>query len=332
MRFFIAIIIRIFLVISILIGGVCIFALWLGDMQPPSPRIVYMANIIPNSENWDLFMLDLQTGAIIRLTKTPRINERYPAWSSDGTQIAYHANANGNRAYNIFIVPITDVTQTTTPFVPEGNMGDLATAYDKAMPAWSFDDQFIGFHAKTQNGRYGLFMGNADGSEMRMLISPLEGLDMIHFAWSPNGKDIAFTEATNGGSKIYLFTVPETIQNATSNRANMRLFAENASFPAWSPDGTKLAYIKEGDRGSRIFIYDFATQTEAQLPLEDNNRIFEDTHPEWSTDGQSIIFASDRQGINFDLYLIQINGEGLRRLTWSDGDELAPDWVVYAGG
>ncbi len=330
MRFFIANIIRTFFIVSIMIGGVCIIALWLGGAKPPSPRLVYMSNISPNSDNWDLFMLDLPTKNVIRLTTTLRINERYPAWSSDGTQIAYHANA--NQSYNIFIMPMADTNNITTPFVPEGNMGGLAIAYDKAMPAWSYDDQFIGFHAKTQNGRYGLFMGRADGSEMRMLISPLEGLDIIHYAWSPNGEEIAFTETTNAGSKIYLFTIPEGIQNATTNRVNMRLFAENASFPAWSPDGTKLAYIKDGDRGSRIFVYDVISQTETQIPPEDDNRIFEDTHPEWSDDSQSIIFASDRQGIEFDLYIIQINGEHLQRLTWFDGDELAPDWVVYEGG
>lgn len=332
MSFFTARIFRSILITSLMTGILCIAILGLGGAQSPSPRIVYMSNLNDSSDRWDLLMLDVRTGNTLRLTRTPLINERYPAWSSDGTRLAYHANTDVNQLYDIFVMPIQNFTTSYTIFKSDGNMGELAVAYDKAMPAWSYDDQFMGFHAKTANGRFGLFMARADGEEMRLLISPLEGMDILHYAWSPNGQDIAFTQATNTGATIYLFTIPQTIQNAMTNRTNMRLLIENASFPAWSPDGSQLVYVQEGDLGTRLWIYDFATQSSKQLTPIGEHLIYEETHPEWSTDGQAIIFSSDRMMGRFDIYQITRDGQQLHRLTHGAGDKLAPDWASYVGG
>ncbi|MCU0480552.1 MAG: hypothetical protein MUE54_04990 [Anaerolineae bacterium] len=331
MTFFTARIFRSILIISLMTGMICIFFLGLGGAQSPSPRIAYMSNISPRSDRWDLFMLDVQTGITLRLTRTPLINERYPAWSSDGTRLAYHANTDVNQLYDIFVMPIQNFTTSYTIFKSDGNMGELAVAYEKAMPAWSYDDQFIGFHAKTASGRFGLFMAYADGEEMRLLISPLEGMDILHYAWSPNGQDIAFTQATSSGADIYVFTIPQTIQNAMTNRANMRLLVKNASFPAWSPDGAELVYVQEGDFGTRLWIYDFATQSSRQLTPIGENLVYEETHPEWSSDGQAVIFSSDKIMGRFDIYQIRRDGQGLHRLTHGTGDKLAPDWGIYTG-
>lgn len=332
MIFFTARIFRSLIIVGLMTGIVCIAALGLGGAQSPSPRIAYMSNITDTSDRWDLFVLDLQTGNTLRLTRTPLINERYPTWSSDGTRIAYHANTDVNKLYNIFVMPIHDITTSFAIFKSDGNMGELATAYDKAMPAWSYDDQFIGFHAKTANGRFGLFMARTDGEEMRLLISPLEGIDILHYAWSPNGQDIAFTQTSDNGADIYLFTIPTTIQNAMTNRANMRLLIENASFPAWSPEGKQLVYVQEGNRGTRLWIYDFDTQSSHQLAPDVDNLVYEETHPEWSSDGQTIIFSSDKDTGRFNIYQITRDGQQLHRLTFGWGDKLAPDWGIYKGG
>lgn len=324
MILFSRLIIRQIALITIMIGVICFFTLVLGGILPPAPRIVYMAS--PNiNPSWDLFMLDMRTGATIRLTNTPRINERYPAWSSDGQVIAYHATTPTSDLYDIHLIPANNPLQFTRPFIGDSNMGVFAIAYDKAMPAWSPDDAYLGFHAKTENGRYGLFMGRADGTELRMLVNPIQD-DILHFAWSPNGKQITFSVASETSERIYLLTLPDKLQPAGSNRANMQLLVENGIFGTWSPDGTKLVYMGGTPDRRRLWIYDFITNTSTQLTL--GNAPFVDVMPTWSSDGEWIVFSSSRaQGRGHELYKIRPDGTDLHRLTFGFGNAQAPNWT-----
>ncbi len=345
MRFFIIGILRLCILISLIMMGIC--TITLGGEMPPSPAIIYMANK-GDTNSWDLYMLDVRTGVTLRLTRTINVDERYPTWSSDGSRLAYHVSYNNN-PFDIVIMPLKTPSEAYVPFVADSNMGELAVAYDKAMPTWSFDDTLIGFHAKTANGRYGLFMGRPDGTGLRMIINPPDRIDVLHWAWSPDATQIAFSEMTSVGSNIYQFTLPDTIQPASVNRVNRELLIEGGFFPAWSPDGKKIVYMREVESGAvtytTIWIYDVINRDNKQLlPYPENPSLgnwgYSEIHPEWSLDGKAIIFASNRDNDDsaaFDLYMVEVNAEGvasnLRRLTFSPADEQAPDWgIYYAGG
>lgn len=206
-------------------------------------------------------------------------------------------------------------------------MGEVMVGYDKAMPAWSYDGAFIGFHAKVEQGRFGLFMANADATEMRLLIYPPESGDSLHFAWSPDGTQIAFAEFRTDGRFLYHLTLTNPPENPISNRARMQLLTANGYFPAWSPDGAQLVYVRDMNMGSRLWIYDIVAQT--HYPLNTDVRVYDDTHPDWSADGAYIIFASNRAGSS-DLYIMRSDGSGVRRLTYHTGESLAPDWEVIS--
>ncbi|PJF28646.1 MAG: hypothetical protein CUN52_12390, partial [Phototrophicales bacterium] len=282
-----------------------------------------------DTQSWDLFMLDMRVGVTIRLTESRFINERYPKWSSDGQYIAYHANSRESNLYDIHITSVNNPNTSTKPFITDSNMGAFAIAYDKAMPAWSWDDRQLGFHAKTDTGYYGLFIGNADGTQLHMVINPPGRGDVLHFAWSPNNTQIAFTQRTTDRINIYLLTLPEQIQFASTNRANMQLLAEDASFPAWSPDGTKIAYVHQFADAQTIWIYDITNQL--HYPLTDTTVPGKThLHPAWSSDSEYIIFASDHANSlaqKFNLYRIRVDGHELHQLTFGTENTLAPDWT-----
>jgi TolB protein len=63
----------------------------------------------------------------------------------------------------------------------------------------------------------------------------------------------------------------------------------------------------------------------------------DDTFPDWSPDGSTIVFVSDRTG-DQEIYSMRPDGSGLRRLTRSPGSDLSPSWspdmqrIVFASG
>lgn len=55
--------------------------------------------------------------------------------------------------------------------------------------------------------------------------------------------------------------------------------------------------------------------------------LFFQLDPAWSPDGKRIAFASKRQG-TFDLYAMNVDGTGTRRLTRAKGDDVHPSWAA----
>jgi TolB protein len=50
-----------------------------------------------------------------------------------------------------------------------------------------------------------------------------------------------------------------------------------------------------------------------------------DEGPSWSPDGRKIAFSSQRRG-RFDLYVMDWNGENVRRLSQRSGQNIHADW------
>jgi Tol biopolymer transport system component len=66
--------------------------------------------------------------------------------------------------------------------------------------------------------------------------------------------------------------------------------------------------------------------TEAEAPDPSAGSVFFQVEPDWSPDGKSIAFASQRSG-SFDLYVMAADGTGTRRLTSTkEEDETSPTW------
>src|SRR5262249_18603423 len=61
-------------------------------------------------------------------------------------------------------------------------------------------------------------------------------------------------------------------------------------------------------------------------PIRLTNNLSNDTYPKVSPDGAKIVFVSDRTGLN-KLFVMNIDGSGLRNLTSDLAQELAPSWA-----
>jgi hypothetical protein len=94
--------------------------------------------------------------------------------------------------------------------------------------------------------------------------------------------------------------------------------------PAWHPSGNRVVFEGLSTSGfSDLYVIDFKTQQRIAL----TNDRFREEDPDWSPDGRSIVFASDRTPFGVDgftnLFLIDPETRAMRYLTygkWHDQD------------
>jgi eukaryotic-like serine/threonine-protein kinase len=106
--------------------------------------------------------------------------------------------------------------------------------------------------------------------------------------------------------------------------------------PSFSPDGSRLAVARrEGQSLSRdIWVFDLARGTRLRLTLEKSD----ETGPEWSSDGLSLLYTSDLRGER-DIYKRPASGEGPGELVFESRisksvNAWSPDgqFIVYDTG
>jgi hypothetical protein len=154
-------------------------------------------------------------------------------------------------------------------------------------------------------------------------------------AVSPDGTQIAAAAQCCDGSLTSITLLPFNVQqpyvspNAPSQQ-NCRYES-----PSWLPDGSGLVFA--GNCGGKFAIY--RADIRYTAPPSDTNISAEITNiraitntpnadnyfPRVSPDGSKVIFASNRGGPG-DLYAINIDGTGERRLTSDGADDGAGSW------
>jgi len=94
--------------------------------------------------------------------------------------------------------------------------------------------------------------------------------------------------------------------------------------PAWSPDGKAIAYTsyRTGFQDILVsYIFEGRLSTPAAGDSDRQNYL-----PAWSPDGTKVAFTSNRDG-NPEIYIVNRDGTGLRRLTNNQGIDVTPTWA-----
>jgi len=97
--------------------------------------------------------------------------------------------------------------------------------------------------------------------------------------------------------------------------------------PSWDPTGTRVVFEGLSTAGfSDLYVIDFRTQQRTALTSDR----YRDQDPDWSPDGRSIVFASDRTAFGAEgytnLFLLDVATGQIRYLTYGPWNDQDPRW------
>jgi Tol biopolymer transport system component len=247
-----------------------------------------------------------------------------PSWSADGRRISfmrYHWDESGNVSSGLYVMNADGSGQRrfSDALDPNRDVNPILS------PGW----RKIAFHRNpcwavqgACTGNSTIYVMNADGSDRHRLarggstklnaVGQRVGGD-DGYAWSPNGRRLAFISDRNGSFEIYVVNADGSEQRSLGRGGG----------PSWSPDGRKIAFVRSvrdrygTPRGEEVWVMNADGSGERALGRGGG--------PVWSPDGRKIAFRSERTG-KAELFLVNVDGSGQRNLSRNPAADGDPIW------
>lgn len=315
----------------------------------PSGSIAYVSGV--EQEDQCITILDLAANQSKRVGRGRR--DQSPVWSADGAWLAFASEEEGKLGVWLVRPDGTELRQVS-----------VAHGWNQ-WPRWSPDGRRIaysggdGFKAQLmvfdlETGVEEIWAGGQEGILQPVWTSPGELIVLavsatdepslatrIHFAsraritplppdarcstgdyveWGidvSSGREskLAFESNDGGDREVFVITRALGCFDVSNHR-------EADWNPKWSPDSAWLAF--ESFRSGRRGIYRAYPETVRVFPVAASEE-HDNWAPAWSPDGKSIAFVSDRTG-DCELYVTDVAGKEVRRLTDRMGPDLEPAW------
>jgi tricorn protease len=234
------------------------------DISPKGERVLFAAR-------GDIFSAPVEKGYTRNLTHSPGAHDKRPAWSPDGTKVAFISDASGEEEVYV-------VTQDGSSPPEKITSGGHAFRYD---PAWSPDNKHIAFSDKDG----GLWVVSLSDKTTQEIAHSKEGA-IRDYAWSPGGGFLAFSIRDERFlSALYIWSEKDN----KLHQVTTGLFNERE--PAWHPGGDYLYFMAHHEfqpqlsqiefdfadnRSSGIFVMALRKDVKNPFPAESDEVIIKD--------------------------------------------------------
>jgi len=186
-------------------------------------------------------------------------------------------------------------------------------------PAWAPGGRRFAY-MEFSGGHGRLFLQDVATNRRVSVVTTGSTLDFTP-AFSPDGKTLAFSRATEDGTDIYTVNARE---NCCLQRLTVGGFSDNLS-PTYSPDGHRIAFVSTRPGLPQVYVMS-ADGTDQQLFAPFDYGVTGSSNaPEWSPDGQSVAFHRDVGG-TLQVFVLDVRTRTVRQLT-SLGRNEDPTWA-----
>ena len=286
----------------------------------------------------DIWVMDADGTNQTNLTNTPDINERDPAWSPDGTKIAFTGPGgfnedNSGGLEDIYVMDADPSTDDATSLTNTPNSLEYQPSWAPSGTQLAFVREVRGQVISEQSD---IFVMDANGQNATNLTQT----DANEHApdWSPDGTKIAFAgvrkptatatacpTATASATATATATACPEQPTAAWKILTMDPDGQNEVIltgdefhafddaPDWSPDSTKIVFMKQcqGVCSDAWEIWGVNRDGSGDTNLtpndlsEEDRQVAQHTGPSWSPDGSEITFTRTRpsvEGGQSDIY------------------------------
>lgn len=242
----------------------------------PGSAATRIAFVLDGRGGKELYIIDYDGENVQRMTSDGSI-ALSPAWSPDGSRIAYTSYRSGApllyerdlRTGRDRLISDRDGINITPSYSPNGEVIAFATTVSGNTEVATFDRERNCCLQQHTRGRQ---------------------FDSLSPTYSPDGRQIAFVSNRLGQPHIYTMQLgggePRLISDYTFGQRGY-----NTS-PDWSPRGGQIVYHTRINDQLHIIVADVERGTRRLLTNEGNNE-----DPSWAADGRHVVFSSrDREG------------------------------------
>ena len=253
--------------------------------SPDGKHITYYSNRDGNNE---IYLLTLSNRKHTRLTHNQK-SDALPKFSPDGKKIVYFS---GDEPTQLFSYSLSSEEETQLTF-DESNHED---------PNWVDNSNIV--YNSDESGNFEIYTMNIETNEVKRLT--FDSLRDYTASWCPDQQQFAFVRGTLGGvTSIY------RMDRDGNNQVRLTDDDVKASTPNWNHDGSTIYFMKR-DRKNNLYAMNLSTKATEKLTFDGGHN----SQPGISPDGKKIVFASNRDTGNYEIYLLELGTMEVERLTF----------------
>jgi len=217
----------------------------------------------------------------------PLLRDAYaPAWSPDGSRLAFVSRRSGDEEIYVARADGTGVRRLTRLPAP-----DLA-------PAWSSDGRRLAWSRNAE-----IWTMSASGTGKRRLVGRSKPWHE-HYSPAWHGSAIVYSSTRVSAFNTELFRAPA--KRLTFTRGSDGVLGDD-SMPDFSPDGRRIAFTSNRDQQGEIYFMNADGSRQRRL----TRRAGDDWAPDVSPDGKRIAFTQ----LPGTIWTMNADGTVLRKLT-----------------